>query len=185
MNAMRSASLLAAFLVAIPFADAARAEVRLPKIFSDRMVVQQQMPIHLWGWANTGEEVRAEFAGQSGSVKTGAVGRWRIELPAVAADGKPHELKVAGSNTIVLRDVAIGEVWLAVGQSNMSRGLRYVKDRITREPMDFPNLRLFFVGLDQVPQREEGAVSKGWAPATHAAMKETFVHPTLGPYEFS
>jgi sialate O-acetylesterase len=67
----------------------------------------------------------------------------------------------------------------------MSRGLRYVKDRIVKEPMDFPNLRLFFVGLDQVPQRDQAAVTKGWAPATHESMTSIFVHPTLGPYEFS
>jgi sialate O-acetylesterase len=85
----------------------------------------------------------------------------------------------------VLKDVVLGEVWLAVGQSNMSRGLRYVKDRVVREPMDFPDLRLFFVGLDQVPQKQQAAITKGWAPAMHESMTNVFVHPTLGPYEFS
>ena len=51
--------------------------------------------------------------------------------------------------------------------------------------MDAPDLRLFFVGPDQVPQPEEPAVTKGWAAATHASMNEAFVHPKLGPYEYS
>lgn len=181
----RLAILLAILVCCSRLASDARAEVRLPKVFTEGMVLQQQMPIRLWGWATPGEEVTAEFLGQLQKTKASEKGTWRIELPAAAASSKPQELTIAGKNKIVLRNVLVGEVWLAVGQSNMSRGLRYVKDRITKEPMDFPELRLFFVGLDQVPQREEAAVTRGWAPATHAAMRETFVHPTLGPYEFS
>lgn len=163
----------------------ARADVRLAKVFTSGMVIQQEMGIRVWGWADAGEKVSVEFNGKSASVETGADGKWRVELPAMKADGAAHTLSVKGKNSIELTDVVLGEVWLAVGQSNMSRGLRYVKDRVKKEEMDFKNYRLFFVGLDQVPQRDEPAVVKGWAPASHASMNAVFVHPTLGPYEFS
>jgi sialate O-acetylesterase len=161
------------------------AEVRLPKLFTDNMVLQQELPIRVWGWAKPEERIEVAFADQSEAAAADKEGRWRIELPAMKADGKAHELSVTGENKLVLKDVVLGEVWLAVGQSNMSRGLRYVKDKVKQEPMDFPDLRLFFVGLDQVPQREEAASTKGWAPASHESMNKVFVHPTLGPYEYS
>jgi sialate O-acetylesterase len=163
----------------------ALADVRLPKIFTDNMVVQQQVPIRLWGWADGHEPIRVEFQGKSVSIAADGEGRWQVELPAAVADGEQYELIVAGKNRIVLKNVVLGEVWLAVGQSNMSRGLRYVKARVVNEPMDFRDLRLFFVGLDQAPRKDEPAMTKGWAPATHESMNKIFVHPTLGPYEFS
>lgn len=172
-------------MIGLLFVANARAEVRLPKIFSSQMVLQQEMPIRVWGHAAAGEAVTVFFNGQKASTKADDAGRWRIDLPAMKADGRAHTLTVKGANTIELKDVVLGEVWLAVGQSNMSRGLRYVKDRVKKEPMDFRDLRLFFVGLDQVPQREEAALTRGWAPATHDSMNNLFVHPTLGTYEFS
>jgi sialate O-acetylesterase len=161
------------------------ADVRLPKIFTDRMVLQQQLPIRIWGWADAGEAVNVSFNGNSAAAKADTAGRWLVQLPAMKADGKPFSLVIKGRNAIELKDVLLGEVWLGVGQSNMSRGLRYAKDRVKGERMDFQKLRLFFVGLDQVPQREEAAMTKGWAPATHETMNSIFVHPTAGPYEFS
>ena len=179
---------LAWALALLPLWPAAttRADVRLPKVFTDGAVLQQEVPVRVWGWADPGEAVAVRFNGASASTKADDAGRWRVDLPAMKADGgKPHALTVTGKNTVELKDLLIGEVWLAVGQSNMSRGLRYVKDRARAEPMDYPNYRLFFVGLDEVPQREQAAVTKGWAPATHASMNNVFVHEKLGPYEFS
>jgi len=179
---MRTA-MMSALLAAL--GASVRADVRLVKVLTDHVVLQRGMPIRIWGWADADEAVSVEFNGKSANAKADASGRWLVELPAMEADGKPRTLTVRGRNTIELADVLLGEVWLAVGQSNMSRGLRYVKDRVRREPMDLRNLRLFFVGLDQVPRRQEPEVVKGWAPATHESMNAVFVHPTLGPYEFS
>jgi sialate O-acetylesterase len=172
-------------LIVLTAAGGAAAEVRLPRVFSSQMVLQQEMPIRVWGAAAPDERVAVSFNGKEAAATADSAGRWRVELPAMKADGKAHTLAVRGANTIELKDVLLGEVWLAVGQSNMSRGLRYVKERVKKEEMDFQKLRLFFVGLDQVPQREEAALTRGWAPATHQSMNSIFVHPTLGPYEFS
>jgi sialate O-acetylesterase len=169
----------------IPFAGGTSADVRLPKVFTDHMVLQRELPIRIWGRAAAGEKVTVEFNNKSATATAGPDGHWRADLPPMPSDGKPHSLTVKGQNTIELKDVFLGEVWLAVGQSNMSRGLRYVKDRAKAEPMTSPNYRLFFVGLDQVPREDEPAVTKGWAPATHESMNNVFVHEKLGPYEFS
>lgn len=166
-----------------------QADVRLPKIFTDKMVLQQELPIAIFGWAEPGEAVTVKLNGQNVSATTASDGRWRVNLPAMKADGKPHVLRVQGKNVIELKDVLLGEVWLASGQSNMSRGLRFVKARALKEPMNHPGLRLFVVdgngGL--FPQREDIGAGKGWAEASHESMTRVFVHPKpeIGPYEFS
>lgn len=180
---MRTGTLFTALLF---LASQLHAGVRPAKVFTSGMVLQQQMPLPVFGFAEPGEAVAVTIDGHAATTTTADKdGRWRVTLPSMTADGQPHTLTIKGNNTVVLDDVRIGEVWLAIGQSNMSRGLRYVKDRAKAEPMDFPNYRLFFVGLDQVPQRDEPAVTKGWAPATHESMNKVFVHEKLGPYEFS
>jgi len=96
----------------------APAAVKLPSIFSDHVVLQRQMPLTIWGWADAGEKVTVELAGKSATTQAGDDGRWRVELPAMEAGG-PHTLTVKGSNTLTVNDVLVGEVWLCSGQSNM------------------------------------------------------------------
>lgn len=161
------------------------ADVRLAKIFTDNMVLQRELPIAVWGWAEAGEEVTVTLAGKSASAKAGEDGTWRVDLPAMKADGKAHTLRVTGRNAITLKNVVLGEVWLAGGQSNMTRGLRYVKARVVKEEMDSRDLRLYLVNACMVPQKDDILGGKGWSPATHKAMTTLFVHPRVGPYEFS
>jgi sialate O-acetylesterase len=94
-------------------------KLKLPFLFRDHMVLQRDMPIRVWGWANAGEKISATLADHTGSTVAGSDARWDITLPACAAGG-PHTLTIqsAGeSKTIV--DVLIGEVWVCSGQSNM------------------------------------------------------------------
>ena len=101
----------------------ARAEVKLPALFADHAVLQQGMPLKVWGWAEPGEQVTVEFRKQKVSVKTPDSGKWMVTLKAEAAGGS-DTLTVAGKNTITLTDVLVGEVWIASGQSNMEFGMR-------------------------------------------------------------
>ena len=110
-------------------------EVRLPKIFTDHMVLQQELPIAVWGWADKGEKITVTLAGKSAEAKADAAGKWRVDIPAMKADGKAHTLTVKGSNTIERKDVLLGEVWLCAGQSNMNREV------VIEKPL--PNIRLF------------------------------------------
>ena len=122
------------------------ADVVLSKLFGDHMVLQQNQPIRIWGQADPGEQVTAEIAGKSGSVKAGEDRRWRIDLPAMPADGKAHTLTVKGNNTLTLNDVLIGEVWICSGQSNMEWPLnKILNGNEETAAATQPQIRLFNV----------------------------------------
>ncbi len=94
------------------------AEIELPAIFTDGMVLQRSMPVKVWGWANSGERVVVRFRGQRHT--TVAVDeRWTVTLDPLQAGG-PDTLEISGFNSIAVSDVRVGEVWLASGQSNMA-----------------------------------------------------------------
>jgi sialate O-acetylesterase len=102
---------LAVFLLA----GALEAGVKLPALISDHMVLQQGMPVRIWGTADPGEAVKVDFQGQSVAAKAGSNGKWEAWLKPLIAAG-PLELAV---NNLTIRDVLVGEVWLGSGQSNM------------------------------------------------------------------
>lgn len=132
-------------LVLIVFlAFAARGEVRLAALFSDNMVLQQGMDLPIWGWADDGEEVTVRFRGKT--VKTKARdGKWTAKLGKFKPGG-PDSLVVEGKNRIELKNVAVGEVWVCSGQSNMELALNSAfegKEEIARSSNK--QLRLFHV----------------------------------------
>ena len=98
----------------------ASAELSLPNIFSDHMVLQRERTASIWGTATPGSRVRIDFKGQQTSVDTNTNGHWRVGIPTGKADGKGATLTIqSGSQTVAIKDVMVGEVWLASGQSNM------------------------------------------------------------------
>jgi sialate O-acetylesterase len=119
---MRSYGFLQAVLLAL-FPLLLRADVYLPSIMSSHMVLQRDQQIHLFGWAAPGETVSVEFNGSTKSMTADTAGHWGFGLPPEKAGG-PYQLKLRGaSNTIVLDDVMVGDVWFASGQSNMEMPL--------------------------------------------------------------
>ncbi|MGH8080478.1 MAG: sialate O-acetylesterase, partial [Lysobacter sp.] len=110
-------------------AQPVQAKVRLPLLFSDGAVVQRDQPLPVWGWARAGAKIKVEFDGRSAQTTASDDGAWRLELPAHAAGG-PYQLKVSehAGNTIIVRDLLVGDVWLASGQSNMEWPLAQAKD---------------------------------------------------------
>lgn len=107
-------------LLFISCAALARADVKLPALFSDHMVVQADTQVPVWGWAKAGEEVSVALGAESKSTKTGADGKWKVMLEPMKATDQPQTLTVKGANTVTAKDVLIGEVWLGGGQSNMA-----------------------------------------------------------------
>ncbi len=105
----------------------ARADARLPRILSDHMVLQRDVAVPVWGWADPGEEVVVAFAGQTKTTKAGGDGRWMVRLDALKAGGV-QTLTVKAKNTIEVKDVLVGEVWLASGQSNMGMTVSRARD---------------------------------------------------------
>jgi len=115
---------LAAWLVLLE-ASAAAGPVRPASIFSDHMVLQRNKPAPVWGTAAPGEAVTVIFAGQSKSVTAGKDGKWLVRLDPLEASGESRDLAIQGaSGSVLLRDVLVGDVWIAGGQSNMGRNVR-------------------------------------------------------------
>ncbi len=112
------------FLLVFALAGAipATADVRLPKIFTDNMLLQRDLPVRVWGWADAGEDVSVALAGKSAAAKADDKGQWALELPALKA-GENLELTVKGKNELTLKNILIGDIWVCSGQSNMEMGL--------------------------------------------------------------
>ncbi len=105
----------------------ARAEVKLPQVFGSHMVLQQDKPLSIWGWAAPGESIKVQLGSTSQTTQANERGEWKVVLPVMEAGG-PFTLIVSGSNTITFEDVMIGEVWLCSGQSNMEMGIGMVNN---------------------------------------------------------
>jgi sialate O-acetylesterase len=98
-------------------AASVQADVTPHSLFADNMVLQQGMKVPLWGTAADGEEITVTFQGQYVNTKA-KDGKWQVQLDNLKKGG-PFELTIAGKNTIRLKNVLVGEVWIASGQSNM------------------------------------------------------------------
>lgn len=165
MKLPRLGTLLSLLVVGTLAAGPVQADVRLPKIFGDQMVLQQQQPIPVWGWAEAGEQVTVTLGDRTATTTAGADGRWSLKLEPLTAGG-PWELKVAGKNTLVLRDVLIGEVWLCSGQSNMEWPLRLSANAAEElAAASHPQLRLFEV-KKTVAEKPADDVEGLWAACT-------------------
>ena len=96
------------------------AELKLPAIIGDHMVLQQKQPNPIWGWDTPGTKVTVKFARKSYTTTAGADGKWIVHLGAAAANAMPQALSIAGTTTRKIQDVLVGEVWMCSGQSNMA-----------------------------------------------------------------
>ena len=131
-------------LAACAFTFATNADVKLHGLFSDNMVLQRDAPVPIWGWADEGEKVTVEFRNQKVST-TAKAGKWMVKLKKLKAGG-PDELRVNGKNAIALKNVLVGEVWIASGQSNMEWPMRASFSPDTEIPKtENPTLRLYTV----------------------------------------
>ncbi|MDR2628332.1 MAG: sialate O-acetylesterase, partial [Dysgonamonadaceae bacterium] len=118
--------LFLAFFVAIASLQTIYAEVKLPAVFGDNMVLQQQSNVAVWGWAkpNASVSVKSSWNGKSYTAKADANGSWKIKISTPAAGFTAYTLTVSEGKTIVLKNVLIGEVWLCSGQSNMEMPMK-------------------------------------------------------------
>ncbi|HVT89432.1 MAG TPA: sialate O-acetylesterase [Tepidisphaeraceae bacterium] len=105
--------------IILVIASRVHAEITLPKVLGDNMVLQRNQPVPIWGHAAGGEQVQVQFAGQTQSAAADASGNWKISLDAMPASNEPGDMTISGSNSITLKNILIGEVWLCGGQSNM------------------------------------------------------------------
>src|SRR5436190_15030987 len=130
-------------LVRVP---SALADVKLPALFSDHAILQRGQPVPVWGTAEPGEEVSVSIAGQTQTTKAGADGKWKVSLKPLK-EAESQTLTVKGKTTVTVNDVAVGEVWVASGQSNMAYRLLNDADSATAMAASAdPQLRFFTVG---------------------------------------
>jgi len=136
--------ILMCFLIAV-VQSVSWAEVSLPHVFSDNMVLQQGMPIPVWGWADPGEHIAIALAAHNESTKADAGGCWTVKLPAMKAGGS-YQMTVSGKNTVIVKNILIGEVWVCSGQSNMDFPLHMTHSKKSAvSGSGYPNMRLFKV----------------------------------------
>lgn len=134
-------------IIAVWASAAAQAEVTLPNVFSDHMVLQRNQENPVWGKADPGEKVTVRIAGQAHETVADTKGNWRVKLKPMKATFEPQVLQVSGSQSQVFcSDVLIDEVWMCSGQSNMGWSINNINDAdMEVATADYPNLRLLQV----------------------------------------
>jgi sialate O-acetylesterase len=162
------------------------AQITLPRILSSHMVVQRDLPVHVWGMATPGQSVAVTFRGQTRSTKAGPLGRWSVYLSPGAAGG-PFQLTVQGTpaaaadpaqpqaqpQTITLDDVLVGDIWVASGQSNMEFLMNKAATADQDLPhADIPGIRLLLIKKRAIEYPQEDADTEGWAPSTPDTAKD-------------
>lgn len=111
---MKGIAFLSVFFLSLVSA----AQVKLPRIIRDSMILQRDAKINVWGWASPGEKVSVRFNNKTYKTTTGKNGKWSVQMQPIKAGG-PHTMNIEGSNHITLKEILVGDVWLCAGQSNM------------------------------------------------------------------
>lgn len=174
---MKRILLLVSLLAAV---TAVRAEIRLPAVVGDNMVLQQATDVNLWGWATPKSSVRITPSWCTAvRTTTDVEGRWSVTVRTPVASFEPRTVRIADNDSAVtLRNILIGEVWLCSGQSNMEIPVQGGRDcpiegsqEIIAESARYADVRLFSVKIDGATAPKED-VTGAWAEASPARVKE-------------
>jgi sialate O-acetylesterase len=145
------------------------AQLRLPKIFGDSMVLQRNAPLRIWGWASPAETITVQFHNQHKTVQTDARGSWEAVL-APETVGGPYQLAVKGKTTITLKGILMGDLWVCSGQSNMEMPLNGWGQILNWEQeiaaANYPAIRLFTVEKDVQGQPVPDVKGGAWQTCT-------------------
>ena len=171
--------LLPAATVSLTASLSAPAQVRLPRVLSSHMVMQRDLPVHVWGMATPGEKVTVSFRGDARETRAEPTGRWSVYLKPGAAGG-PFELTVAGTpaaggaeQTITLADVLVGDVWVASGQSNMEFAMRQAATADQDLPhADNARIRLMIVKQKAAEYPLDDVDTNGWTASTPETARD-------------
>ena len=151
------------------FAIYANAQLRLPAMVSDSMILQRDRPVNIWGWWNGAGPVTVLFRGKQYIAKTDNQQRWQLQLPATPAGG-PYTITIqAGNETKTIHDVLLGDVWLCSGQSNMEFIMGKLTEKYPKEIANAANpyIREFQVTLQYAMHPKEELNGK-WRVANPA-----------------
>jgi sialate O-acetylesterase len=147
------------------------ADVQLPAVFSDHMLLQRDMPLNIWGWADPQERVTVILAGKEQQTIAGGDKAWKTVLPPMPAGG-PYELIVKGRNQLILTNILIGDVWICGGQSNMQYLMKWLGNRYDGEMAQAanPSIRLLTVNSHTSTVPLNDIKTAGWKEATPATV---------------
>ena len=163
-------------LILAPLAALNAAELRLPSIFSDHMVLQCTQAVPVWGWADAGEKIVVEFAGQTKSTTANADGKWTVKLDALEASAASREMVVqspARNRSVKIADVIVGEVWAGGGQSNMEFDMKAITSSGAEiEGSANPTLRQFHVLKNPSSRTPADDVPGYWTVARPGATED-------------
>ena len=122
------------------------AQVKLPRLIRDSMILQRDSKINIWGWASKGEKIKIKFNGKNFKTTTASDGKWSLQLPPMKAGG-PYTMNIDASNDLVITNILIGDVWLCSGQSNMVHQLKLHSVRYVDEiaSANYPAIRHFWI----------------------------------------
>lgn len=159
----------------------ANAKILLPQILSSNMVLQRDKPLNIWGYGAAGEAVSVRFAGQVKQTVADANGHWKVVLAPLQTAAVPAAMTIKGTNTIVLDNILVGEVWLCSGQSNMEYAMRKIAKvkKPLKEKLGYPadalaqannpQIRIFLVNRKQLSKPD--SIHKSWSVAQDSALK--------------
>lgn len=143
------------------------AQVKLPKLISDSMVLQRDSKVNVWGWATANEKVIVKFNNKSYKTKADDSGKWRVVLPATNAGG-PHTIIITGKNKITLKEILFGDVWFCSGQSNMVHQMNIHDVTYAKEiaEANYPQIRQFLIPtLSNLKGPQNDLPAGSWKPA--------------------
>jgi hypothetical protein len=139
--------LMALLIFSVASLSISIADVRLPSIFSDNMVLQADTKVPIWGWAQPNEMVSVLIGNQKHSAVADSDGKWMIKLDELKSSSSLVKMIIQGENTLTIKNVLVGQVWIGSGQSNMWWPVKYAMDPNEEiSNADFPSIRLFTVG---------------------------------------
>lgn len=168
---MRTGKMITLIVLLLVGTGTTWAEVKLPSIFSDHMVLQRNAPVHIWGWAEPGEKVSVTLGQAIKSTSANGQGKWLVTLPEKGI-GAAMTLCVKGANTIELQNVVMGEVWVCSGQSNMQWSFH---NNVTNKEAEvaaanYPDIRLIIVPRKTAHMPQDDFDGQ-WAPCSPTSVK--------------
>lgn len=149
----------------------ANADISVPSFFSDGMVVQRNAPVTIWGWAAAGEKVKIVFQSKTYNAVASLSGEWKIIIPA-QKEGGPFQMVLQGKNQLLIKDILIGDVWIASGQSNMEYEMSNVKELYKKDIETSENnfIRQFIVKKEYSFEPQKNVSSTGWKTANPSTI---------------
>jgi sialate O-acetylesterase len=150
------------------------AQIRLPKIISNGMILQRDEAVNVWGWASPGEKVTVKFNKKTYHATTGKDSVWAVKLSPTKKGG-PYSMELSGKNKIVLNDILMGDVWFCSGQSNMVHQLRLHSIIFAKDiaEANYPHIRQFFIpNTTNLITPQEDITGSSWKPATKENITE-------------